>query len=182
MLKRLRPAYTPEELTQVYSAPHDSSHWEDHNIRVAKSIEFINRNANEVVAAADLSCGDGRILSGANATKKYYGDFAPGYQFTGPIDATIDKIDKVDLFICSETLEHLDSPITTMSLVREKTRELFVSTPLARFDDNNPEHYWAWDYEGIEWVLNQADFEVVDSEVLWLGKEYYYDFQLVYCV
>lgn len=181
MIKRLRPRYTTEELAKVYSTPHDSSKWEDHNIRVAESIKFINEQSNDVLIAADLSCGDGRILDGTNAELKLYGDFAPGYQFTGPLEDTVSQLGYVDLFICSETLEHLDDPGDALMRIRDKSRELFISTPVDKFDDDNPEHYWAWDYAGIESLLIVTGWEIVASKRLNLSH-YYYDFQLVYCV
>ena len=41
MRKRLRPAYTNEELQNVYREPHNHNKFEDHKIRVKKSIELL---------------------------------------------------------------------------------------------------------------------------------------------
>jgi 2-polyprenyl-3-methyl-5-hydroxy-6-metoxy-1,4-benzoquinol methylase len=87
----------------------------------------------------------------------------------------------VDLFICSETLEHLDDPVEVLKQIRQKTKYLLLSTPHARFDDNNLEHYWAWDKDGIAELLAQADFEPIQFHLLELADDYYYDYQIWVC-
>lgn len=180
MIKRLRPRHSEEDLKQIYSVPHNSDRWSDHIERVNRSIQFVNENIGEIKSAADLSCGNGKILTALDCEVKYYGDFAPGYALTGPIDETIDDIGNVDLFICSETMEHLDDPVSTLSLVREHTKNLFISTPVDKFDDDNLEHYWAWDYDGINEVLTSAGFVIKKYERLDLSYNYY-TFGLAYC-
>lgn len=180
MIKRLRPPHSAEELKQIYSAPHNSDKWADHIKRVDRSIDFIKENCKSVKSAADLSCGNGKILDAMDCEIKYYGDFAPGYPLTGPIDETINDMSAVDLFICSETIEHLDDPIHTLKLVREKTNKLFISTPVDRFDDDNLEHYWSWDADGIAEVLTSAGFVIKKYERLEIENNYY-TFGLVYC-
>jgi 2-polyprenyl-3-methyl-5-hydroxy-6-metoxy-1,4-benzoquinol methylase len=86
----------------------------------------------------------------------------------------------VDLFICSETIEHLDNPSETLKLVRQHTNKLFISTPVDKFDDHNLEHYWAWDFEGISDTLTSAGFVIKEYERLELSQNYY-TFALVYC-
>jgi len=179
MIKRLREKYTEEQLSQVYSTPHNSSRWEDHNIRVSRTIEFAKKNFPDVSSGADLSAGDARIINALELKETYIGDYAAGYQFTGLIEKTILEIPNVDLFINSETLEHLDDPGHALSLIRKKTKGLILSTPVNKFDDNNPEHYWAWDYEGIESLLVEAGFTIIDSDVVSLSENFYYDFQLM---
>ena len=179
MIKRLREKYTDEELKKIYDAPHVSSKWEDHNIRVDRTIEFAKKNFPNASTAADLSAGDARIINALALKETYIGDYAPGYQFTGPIENSISEIPVVDLFIISETIEHLDDPGHVLSLIRGKTKGLVLSTPVNKFDDNNPEHYWAWDYEGIESLLVEAGFTIIDSDVIALGEKFYYDFQLM---
>lgn len=180
MIKRLRPAHSEEDLKQIYSIPHNSDRWSDHIERVNRSIDFIQENCGEIISAADLSCGNGKILSSIPCEIKHYGDFAPGYPLTGPIDQTIKDISSVDLFICSETIEHLDNPVETLKLIRSHTKELFISTPVDKFDDENLEHYWAWDFDGINEVLTSAGFSIKNYERLDLSVNYY-TFGLVYC-
>ena len=124
---RLRPKYSEEELKQVYSNPHDSSTWIDHRLRVPASLtmckwalaEFGDGPDNTV---ADLSCGDGSIMLGLLS---WVGGYAPrsivadynmdpdlevefsGYTVlrNGPIEENLHSVDKVTLFVLSETLE-----------------------------------------------------------------------------
>jgi hypothetical protein len=109
---------------------------------------------------ADLSCGDGAIANGVPALRHILGDMAEGVELVGPIEATVRLIPKVNLFICSESIEHLDDPNLVLTLIREKTAKLVLSTPVGCFNDPNEEHYWAWDREAVEKMLADAGFQV----------------------
>lgn len=162
MRKRLRSAHTPEVLAQIYATPHDHRRWHDHNLRVAATIQVGRFLAGDGAgSAADLSCGNGSILKAMPAQRKVYGDFAPGYPVTGPIEETIEQLAPVNLFINCETLEHLDDPGAALKQIRAKTRMLLLSTPVGAWNDDNLEHYHAWDREGVEELLTEAGFEVV---------------------
>lgn len=158
---RLRPPHTPEQLEQVYATPHSHTKWLDHKVRVAVTAQFAHQLAGHVNSAADLSCGDATIINALDVDTRYLGDFAPGYDLTGPIDDTIDQIPVVDLFVCCETLEHVDDPAATLALIRDKTKTLVLSTPVDAFGDINPEHYWAWSRQGVEDLLSVARFQVL---------------------
>jgi 2-polyprenyl-3-methyl-5-hydroxy-6-metoxy-1,4-benzoquinol methylase len=114
-------------------------------------------------SVADLSCGDAVIAERLREThnaRLTLGDYAPGYNITGPIEKTIHDIDPVDLFICSETVEHLDDPDAVLADIRRKCEWLILSTPDgedARI--NNPQHLWGWDAEAMEQMLRAAGFE-----------------------
>ena len=165
MRKRLRPAYNDEQLAQVYSEPHQHWQWADHRLRVQMTIAFATWFGS-VETVADLSAGDAAIINAIDAKTRYIGDFAPGYEFTGAIDETIDQIPVVDLFICSETIEHLDNPEATLKKIRAKTRALIVTTPIAEDNDYNPQHYWGWDTEAVRELLQGAGFKPVVSNIL----------------
>lgn len=158
---RLRPAHSPDELARIYATPHNHTKWLDHKVRVAVTAQFAHQLAGHVESAADLSCGDGTVLSSLDVDTRYFGDFAPGYPLTGPLDKTIDQIPVVDLYVCCETLEHLDDPASALSRIRDKTKTLVLSTPVDAFQDTNPEHYWAWSREGVEDLLSAARFQVL---------------------
>lgn len=158
---RLRPAYGPGTLARIYAKPHQHAAWLDHKVRVAVTAQFAHALAGKVETGADLSCGDGTILSSLDVSKRFFGDFAPGYPHTGPIDDTIEQIPHVDLFICCETIEHLDDPDFTLKLIRGKAKTLVLSTPVDAFDDTNEQHYWAWSRGGVEDMLTTAGFTVV---------------------
>jgi hypothetical protein len=157
---RLRPAHDAEALARIYAKPHNHSGWHDHRVRVAVTAQFTHMLAGPVDSAADLSCGDGTILNALRAGRKYFGDYAPGYPLVGAIDDTIDQIPVVDLFVCCETLEHLDDPDKTLKLIRGKTKALALSTPVDAFQDTNLEHYWAFSRTGVEAMLTAAGFTV----------------------
>jgi hypothetical protein len=106
-----------------------------------------------VKRAADLSCGNGAILSAIPAETRYFGDFAPGHEYCGPIEQTIDELPEVDLFVCSETIEHLDDPDAVLATIRSKAWSLVLSTPVDAWHDSNPEHYWAWSRTDVEEML-----------------------------
>ncbi len=180
MRKRLRKKYSEEELKLVYSKPHEHHHWEDHKIRVQYTIE-VAKQIEGVESVADLSAGDATIINALDVTNKFIGDYASKYEFEGPIEDTIHDIPKVDLFICSETLEHVDDPEYVLSMIRSKTNKLILTTPEGKFDDTNPEHYWAWNKEGIEELLIATGFTPVRYEKLELAEKYYYDYQIWVC-
>lgn len=158
---RLRPAHDADILAKIYAKPHQHAAWRDHKVRVAVTAQFAHALAGSVDRGADLSCGDGTILSSLDVTDRYFGDFAPGYPLTGPINETIERIPVVDLFVCCETLEHLDDPDETLSRIRGKAKALVLSTPVDAFGDTNEQHYWAWSRKGVEAMLTAAGFTVV---------------------
>ena len=161
MRTRLRPMPTPEELARIYEKPHDHRRWHDHLFRVDVTSAMAALVMRPGGTVADLSCGNGMIaerLHESHGARTILGDFAPGYEHTGPIEQTIERINPVDLFICSETIEHLDDPDTVLARIRAKTERLILSTPDGETDDSNPEHVWGWDAEAVEKMLRDAGF------------------------
>lgn len=157
-MKRLRPKYSDDELAQIYAKPHDHTKWPDHIHRVKETIRLANRWLDVPEAyGCDLSCGDGAILQGLNVMYRYFGDFAPGWTYQGPIEKTLDEISYMDVFVLCETLEHIDRPFDLLKRIRKKTDKLILSTPDTTEDDN-PEHYWSWDREDIAEMLEMAGF------------------------
>jgi hypothetical protein len=161
MRKRLRPMPTEHELVEMYQVPHDHRRWQDHLFRVDITSAISGLMATPGGSVADLSCGNAAIaerLKKSHDVRLVLGDFAPGYEHTGPIEQTIEVIDPVDLFICSETIEHLDDPEAVLARIRVKTDRLVLSTPDGEDDDRNPEHVWGWDSEEVEKMLLGAGF------------------------
>lgn len=157
MIKRLRPKYSDEELAKIYDHQYDHRWWEDHKIRVKETIR-IGQLIKNMKSVADLSAGDAAIINGLDIKNKVIGDFYPGFPYCGKIEDTINEIPNVDLFISSETLEHVDDPLAMLKSIRQKTKWLLLSTPENNWNDDNPEHYWAWDKEGVEEMLIAAGF------------------------
>lgn len=158
---RLREAHTPQRLAEIYARPHDHSQWPDHQIRVAVTVQLAHALAGPVTTAADLSCGDAAILRALRVKRKILGDYASGYEYEGPLERTIEEIPHVDLYVCCETLEHVDDPAAVLAAIRPKTDALVLSTPVGAWQDRNEEHYHAWDREGVEELLGEAEFRVV---------------------
>ena len=157
MRNRLRPKYSESELAEIYQVPHQHNRWEDHILRVKMTIALASY-FTDVKSVADLSAGDAMIINSIQAERKYIGDFASSYEFVGPIEKTIHEIPDVDLFICSETIEHLDNPDEVLAMIGKKTKHLILSTPDGEIDNGNPEHYWGWDNEGVREMLLAAGF------------------------
>lgn len=162
---RLRPAHTPEKLAELYPTPHDHRRWSDHKLRV-DVITQVCRYLFTGGSVADLSCGNGMVATSLGTKDVYLGDFAPGYGIHGPIEETIHQIPKVDLFLCCETLEHLDDPDAVLRSIRAKAHMLVLSTPLGETEGENEEHYWGWDTEGVREMLQWAEFNPVVQMVL----------------
>lgn len=159
--QRLRPAYTDDQLAALYRTPHDHRRWPDHHLRVDVTIAVARWMAdNRVQSAADLSCGNGAVLDAVPAEEKHFGDLAPGYEHEGPIEKTIKDLPNVGLFVCSETIEHLDAPELVLGQIRDRARMLVLSTPVDAWDDANPEHYWAWSREDVEGMLTAAGWRL----------------------
>lgn len=179
---RLRPAWSGDELAALYSEPHDHRRFgHGHHLRVeaTKVMAKWMVEAGRLTSVADLSCGNGEIATSLRLgpRKTILGDYAPGYAYTGPLEETLPRISEVDLYICSETLEHLDDPKAALFQMRDAAEHLLVTTPINAWGDANGEHYWAWDREGVEGLFAQTGWEpimfmTVDSTVL--GETYEY--------
>lgn len=161
-IRRLRPAYPIDMLAAVYSHAYDHTRWEDHVHRVAFTRQFIANAMAEhgYRTVADLSCGDGAIALGLSVPREdlILGDFvaADHVDVVGRIEDTVLGIPEVDLFILSETIEHIDQPQDLLLKIRDRAKSLVLTTPLDEQDDGNPEHYWGWDQDGVESLLEQA--------------------------
>jgi len=161
---RLRPPCTPDELVEFYSTPHDHTRYPDHTLRVEHTVslakDLCRLTGTGPRLVADLSCGNATIPR-ALCDQPVLGDIAPGYPLTGPIENTVHLVDYADLWVLSETAEHLDDPDRVLTLIREKASLLVLSTPLAEFDNRNPQHYWGWDQDGVRDMLKTAGWEPV---------------------
>lgn len=161
MRQRLRPTPDQDELSRLYAIPHDHTRWQDHRIRVDVTSALCHNVCPLGGTVADLSCGDAviaRRLAESHGARLILGDYAPGYDHTGPVEQTIRNVRGVDLWLCCETLEHLDDPDTVLREIRPRTDWLVVSTPDGETDDSNPEHVWGWDADAVEKMLRDAGF------------------------
>lgn len=184
MIKQLRPFYAPEELAELYAKPYDHTRWEQHRERVAHTQVLLAHFAHTVNAhtVADLSCGDGLIVLGCPYpwAEWWLGDMAPAVDtwLAGPIEETIKRIPVVDVFVLSETLEHVERPAELLAAIRQKARYLLLTTPCAEFDDRNPEHYWGWDADGIRELLDGAGWRPDHFELFTPVSGNWYTYQI----
>ena len=179
-VKRLRPLPSPGELTAMYATPHDHRlYGRGHDERVEATIALALANLPEWERGyvADLSCGNGEIARRIAGRSTILGDLAPGYGITGPIEETVQRVGWVNVWVLSETLEHVDKPDEVLAEIRPRAGHLVLSTPIECWDDTNGEHLWAYDEEGVTSLLNEAGWMVtatdyVDSRT-W-GEPYWY--------
>ena len=170
-VKRLRPLPSPAELAAMYPTPHDHRiYGRGHDERVEATIALALANIDETDRGyvADLSCGNGEIARRSAGRSTILGDLAPGYGITGPIEETVQRVGWVNVWVLSETLEHVDKPDEVLASIRPRAGHLVLSTPIECWDDTNGEHLFSWDREGVEGLLADAGwlptaFDQVDS-------------------
>jgi len=159
VIKKLREFYTAEELAEIYATPHDHViYGRGHGIRVNMTIQLAKDMAYQAEAksVADLSCGNGAIAKALDVEKTILGDYAEGYEYSGPLEVNLKNIENVDLYICSESIEHVEDPSSVLKLIRSKSQTLILSTPIDAWYDTNDEHYWAWGKQDVEMLLKNA--------------------------
>jgi hypothetical protein len=186
---RLRPLPTQADLDRLYAAPHQHTDFADHRVRVDVTTAIAGHFLRAGGTVADLSCGDAAIarrLEASHSARLILGDYAAGdgYDYHGPIEQTISKLrwKEADLFICSETLEHLDDPDAVLGQIRQKTDQLILTTPDGETDDANPEHVWGWDADGVRELLAAAQFTPLVHTTLDLRPAgFVYAFQIWAC-
>jgi hypothetical protein len=179
-----------EQLAAMYPFPHDHRiYGRGHHERVEATIMLaeVTIPADDRRMVADLSCGNGVIARRICTSRPgglHLGDFAGAeinsgeFGYLGAVEETITLLPLVDVFISSETIEHLDDPGAVLALARTKAERLLLSTPLECWGDTNGEHLWAWDREGVEDLCARAGwtetltFTNVDSTA-W-GEPYNY--------
>ena len=155
--------------------------WPDHVERIAASAELIRRYSGQIRTAADLSCGDCALISRLDLETAYVGDLIgargeypmrPNVRVlpAGPLPDSLDgfrtipgKTLPVDLFILSETLEHVPDPDTLLAKLTDISRYLFLSTPLDEpASTGNEEHYWGWGQSDIHHLLWESGWSPLE--------------------
>jgi hypothetical protein len=175
---RLRGPHNESELQRLYRSPHSHLGFHDHLLRVQATIA-VAKWLGPVESAADLSAGDATIINSLEVNQRYIGDLASGYEISGPIEETIELIPEVDLFICSETLEHVDNPESVLSSIHKKAKHLILTTPDGEVGNKNQEHYWGWDSDCIKEMIIEAGFEPMCLSLIKLQEYgYAYDYQI----
>ena len=183
---RLRPARTPDQERELYARTYPEGYrhdvWPDHVERVQASVRMISSYASNIATAADLSCGDATILRALPGLQEaWVGDLngvRPGdepewvesfHQVPpGPLpDSLADLPEPVDLYVLSETIEHMDDPDELLRQLASCATYLFLSTPLQeQAGSGNVEHYWSWDQNDVHAMLEQAGWTPLELEIL----------------
>lgn len=156
VVRKLRRFHDAETLKRIYDHMYNPNVWPEHKQR----IETTAAVANQLIAdlglktCADYSAGNRALalrLRGLTMldTCDYFG--------SGRMEERIDEMEPVDLYLCTETIEHLEAPWTVLEKLATKARQLVLSTPL----DENPkignyEHYWSFTEEDVEQMLWQS--------------------------
>lgn len=151
---------TPERLAQVYANQYQHTYWPSHKDRVQVTVEIAQRliDAEGIKTIADFSAGDRAVVQ---ALRRY--DEAHLADIT---DDGVDIVERLrketrtfDLFICTETIEHVEQPWTLLEEIAPRTRWLLLSTPLDEDpNENNWEHYWSFEAVDIDDLLVQSGF------------------------
>lgn len=197
---RLRPARTSEQEAELYARTYPDGYrhdrWPDHIERVDASVEMIRRYAGQIRTAADLSCGDAAILCQLSGIREMWLGDLQGVPSTppagtsarvhpvpaGPLpDSLADLPEPVDLYVLSETIEHMDDPDELLRQLASCATYLFLSTPLNEVTGSgNVEHYWSWGQEDIHAMLQEAGWSplefqrLVPQSTLHLPDTYHY--------
>lgn len=181
MRKQLRAFHTPEKLAEIYRAGYDHTKWEGHRERIKKTTAELDRFAAEVGACtvADLSCGDGAVVNNSirSWSRITLGDFAT----TGPIEEAIKQTSPTDMFVLSETLEHIADPDSLLLEIRKVAKHLLLTTPVNDQDVENEEHYWSWDVEGVGSMLRDSGWHAASVELFTPASDDWYTYQIWRC-
>lgn len=165
-MRKLRPFYSETELRRMYEMPYKHTYWPEHIERVDQTTKIaqllIDTHGLETVA--DLSCGDGAIVRGLERVSFSH---MCDYTHNGDgIEVTIKHLKPVDLFICTETIEHLEAPWTVLEHIAQRTKWLVLSTPLDEDTTENWEHYWSFTRDDVKTMLTQSGFDFALPSIL----------------
>lgn len=154
-MKKLRRFYDAEKLAEIYSRQYDHTQWEEHRTRVRLTVDIAQRliDTHHLTTAADWSAGDRAITNALTGL-----DFL--YTADGAIELTLDSDTRLyDLFICTETIEHLEAPWTVLEKIAKIAKFIVVSTPIDEDPEiDNYEHYWSFTTEDVRDMLTHAGF------------------------
>jgi hypothetical protein len=171
---KLRRFYTPEKIAEIYGARYNPHRWPEHTLRIQRTIEIAQGliDLYGLETCADLSAGDNSIPDGLHGLRSLQTS-------DGSIEDDLELVVvPVDLFICTETIEHLEAPWTVLERIAEVARFVVVSTPLDEAPMiGNYEHYWSFTETDVRDMLLNAGF--VDLAVEHLHQAFWtYTYQI----
>jgi hypothetical protein len=148
-------AQAEDDHPHLVNSPNKWAYWD--------TMVGFGKGFGKVKSIADLSCGDAYVtkqLAEYSGVEPVLGDFAEGYPIVGPIEDTIHTIDPVELFVCTNTIEHIEDPHGVIREIRRKARYLMVSCPVDEWTAPSGGHVWAFDQEYVEAMLNATGWTV----------------------
>lgn len=180
---------------RTYPDGYRHDRWPDHVERIDATVRMLARWATRFSSAADLSCGDAAILRGLAAQSRrlkevWLGDLLGVHGEAADLDAwrklrrgigvhvlppapltdnlaSLPVDEAVDLFVLSETLEHVPEPEALLSHLADWSHYLFVSTPLSEpVGSGNTEHYWGWSDGDIHDMFMDNGWTPVEKQLL----------------
>jgi hypothetical protein len=155
--------------------------------RDTATVEMARRVPREEVRSiADLSAGGANItpqIANHFGVTPVLGDLGRqyGYEISGELSQTLPTIEPVDLYVCSETIEHLEDPDSDLALIRSKTRYLVLTTPIAETWPVSHGHLWTWERPDVEAMIDASGFKTVDYEGVVLLDDGRYFFGVWLC-
>lgn len=177
-MKKLRPFYSTDTVKAMYGGVYDPHRWPEHQERIARTIAITNDLivAHDLDSVADYSCGDKSIADGLRGVRSW--DLTDVGQGDPPIEEQVQTMPYVHLFVCTETIEHLEAPWTVLEYVALRARWLVLSTPLDESPAiGNYEHYWSFTQWDIATILDQSGF--VDATMYHITEAgWTYEYQL----
>lgn len=130
----------------------------------------LGKKFESIETIADLSAGGSHVtpeIAAHHGVQPILGDFGNvyGYSYVGLLEDTLPTLEPpvVDLYVCAETLEHLEEPDRDLATIREHCRHLLLTTPIIE-EPWQPSHghLWTWRRYDIEDMLGIAGFEIIE--------------------
>jgi hypothetical protein len=177
-MRKLRRFMDAEELKSCYGKHYDPTVWPEHMKRIEATKAFIQRLVDDqgLKTAADYSAGGTPLMASvANLELLETSD----YSLSGrDIIDEVRRMEPVDLYVCTETIEHLECPWTLIEEVARKTRWLVLSTPLDEpWGSGNWEHYWGFTLDDVRTMLEQSGISPMRQQIVH-GENWTYAYQL----